>query len=42
MAVHQFAQAQMMGQSDRQGQPSTGHQTVIIEGDLDAVGLLGW
>ena len=40
VVVHQLAQSQMMGQSDRKDQPSIGHQAVVIEGDLDAVGLL--
>ena len=38
MAVHQFTQSQMMGQRDRQDQPSIGHQAVIIEDSVDAVG----
>ena len=42
VAVHQLAQAKMMGQSHRQGQPGIGHQAMIVEGDIDAVGLLGW
>ena len=41
-ALHQLAQSQMMGQRDRQDQPSIGHQAMIVEGDLDAVGLLRW
>ena len=45
MAVHQLAQSQMAGQSNRQEQPSIGHQAMIVEGDVDAVGVLlvsGW
>ena len=42
MAVHQLAQSQMMGQSNRKDQPSIGHQAVVIESNLDAVGLLRW
>ena len=42
MVVHQLAQSQMMGQSDRKDQPSIGHQAMIVEGDLDAVGMLQW
>ena len=38
--VHQLAQSQMMGQRDRKNQPVIGHQAVIVEGDVDAVGLL--
>ena len=40
MAVHQLAQSQMAAQRNRQEQPSIGHQAVIVEGDVDAVGLL--
>ena len=40
IVVHQLAQSQMMGQSDRKDQPCIGHQAVVIEGDVDAVGLL--
>ena len=40
MVVHQLAQSQMMGQSDRKDQPSIGHQAMIVEGDVDAVGVL--
>ena len=42
MAVHQLAQSQMAGQSNRQEQPSIGNQAMIVEGDVDAVGLLKW
>ena len=42
MAIHQLAQTQVMGQRDRQKQSGVGHQAVIVEGDLDAVGLLRW
>ena len=42
MVVHQLAQSQMMGQSDRKDQPGIGHQAVIVEDDVDAVGTLGW
>ena len=37
VAVHQFAQTQVMGQRDRQDQSGVGHQAVIVEGDLDAL-----
>ena len=40
MVVHQLAQSQMMGQSDRKDQPSIGHQAMIVEGDVAAVALL--
>ena len=42
MAVHQLAQSQMMGQRDRQDQPCIGHQAVIVEGDVNAIGALRW
>ena len=42
VVVHQLAQSQALGQSDRKDQPSIGHQAVVIEGDLDAVGVLQW
>ena len=42
VAVNQLGQTQALGQGDRQEQPSIGHQTVIVKGDLDAVGLLKW
>ena len=32
----------MMGQSDRKDQPSIGHQAMIVEGNVDAVGVLKW
>ena len=37
MAVHQFTQTQMVGQGNRQEQSGIGHQTVVVEGDVDAV-----
>ena len=42
VAVHQLTQTQMVGQGDRQEQSGIGHQTVIIEGDVDAVGAAQW
>ena len=42
MAVHQLTQTQMMGQGQRQQQAGVGHQAVVVEGDLDAVGGLQW
>ena len=32
----------MPGQSGRKEQPGIGHQTRIVEGDLDAVGIVLW
>ena len=37
--VHQFTQTQAEGQAGRQQQPGVGHQAVIVEGDVDAVGV---
>ena len=42
VAVHQFAQTQVMGQRDRQKQSGIGHQAMVIESNMDAVGLLAW
>ena len=42
MAVHEFTQTQVLGQRDRKEQPSIGHQTVVVEGNLNAVGVLKW
>ena len=41
-AVHQFTQTQMVGQGDRKNQARIGHQVVIVERDVDAVGTLRW
>ena len=40
--LYQLGQAEMQGQGGWQDQPSIGHQTVVIKGDLDAVGVLQW
>ena len=40
--VHQFSQTQAQGQAGGQQQPGVGHQTVVVEGDVDAVGVLEW
>ena len=40
--VHQLARTQMMGQRNRQDQSGIGHQTVIVEGDTDAVRVVAW
>ena len=42
VVVHQFSQSQMMGQSDRKDQPGIGHQAVVVEDDLDAIGVVAW
>ena len=38
--VNQFTQTQVLGQRDRKEQPSIGHQAAVVEGDLDAVGVV--
>ena len=40
--VNQLGQTQVMDQGDRQEQTGIGHQAVIVEGDLDAVGVVAW
>ena len=42
VVVDEFTQTQALGQSDRKDQPGIGHQAVVIEGDLDAVGMVKW
>ena len=42
MPVNQLGQSQMQSQGGRQEQPGIGHQAVVIEGDLDAVGVVAW
>ena len=42
VVVDQFTQTQVLGEGDRQDQPSIGHQAVVVEGNVDAVGLLRW
>ena len=38
----EFGQAEMPGQGGRKEQPGIGHQTRIVEGDLDTVGIVLW
>ena len=40
--VYEFSQAQVLGEGGRQEQASIGHQAVVVEGDLDAVGVVAW
>ena len=40
--VNQLGQAEILGQGGRQEQPGIGHQAVIVEGDLDPVGVVAW
>ena len=42
MVVDEFTQTQVMGQRDRKQQPGIGHRAVVVEGDLDAVGVVAW
>ena len=42
MLINQLGQAQMQCQSGRKDQPSIGHQAGVVEGDLDAVGVVIW
>ncbi len=39
---HPLSQAQMKGQSGRKDQPGIVDQAVVVEGDLDAVGVAAW
>ena len=38
MVVDEFTQTQVLGEGDRKEQPCIGHQAVVVEGDLNAVG----
>ena len=40
VVVDEFTQTQVLGEGDRKEQPSISHQAVVVEGDLDAVGVL--
>ena len=40
--LDQLGQAQAPGQGGRKDQPGIGHQAVVVEGDLDAVGMVRW
>ena len=40
-AGHQFTQTQAQAQGNRQDQPGVGHQSVVVEGNANAVGGLG-
>ena len=42
MTVNEFTQADVLGQSGRKEQPGIVDQAVVVEGDLDAVGVLQW
>ena len=40
--VNQLGQAEIQGQGGWPDQPSVGHQAAVVEGDVDAVGVLKW
>ena len=40
--VNEFTKAHALGQGGRKEQPSIVDQPVVVEGDLDAVGVLKW
>ena len=42
MVVDEFTQTQVLGEGDREEQPGIGHQAVVVEGDLNAVGMVKW
>ena len=42
VVVDELTQTQVLGQGDRQKQSGVGHQTVIVEGDVDAVRVVAW
>ena len=42
VTVDEFTQTQVLGEGDRKEQPSIGHQAVVVEGDLDPVGVVAW
>ena len=40
--VYEFPQAQVSGEGGRKKQPGIVDQAVVVEGDLDAVGVVAW
>ena len=40
--VNQFGQTEMLGQRGRQDQPGIVDQAAVVEGDVDAVGVVIW
>ena len=42
MPVNQLGQAQVLGEGGRKDQPGIVDQAVVVEGDLDAVGVAAW
>ena len=42
VTVNEFTQADVLGQGGRKEQPGIVDQAVVVEGDLDAGGVLQW
>ena len=42
MPVNRLGQSLLQGQGGRKEQPGIGHQTVVVKGDVDAVGVVAW
>ena len=42
VTVNEFTQAHVLGQGGRKKQPGIVDQAVVVEGDLNAVGVLKW
>ena len=42
MLPEELGQAKAQGEGGGKDQPSIGHQAVVVEGDLDAVGVVTW
>ena len=40
--LDEFTQTQVLGEGHRKDQPGIGYQAVVVEGDLDAVGMVKW
>ena len=40
--VNEFPQAQVLGEGGRKEQTGIGHQSVVVERDTDAVGVVAW
>ena len=42
MLPEELGQAKAQGEGRGKDQPGIGHQAVVVEGDLDAVGVVTW
>ena len=42
MLPEELGQAKAQGEGGGKDQPGIGHQAVVVEGDLDAVGVVTW